>query len=933
MPDKYTIKRGSTRPVLQYTLPDAADLRGARAAFIMSSRIDGMPVVNAPAAVSPLSPPIIQYAWQHGDTETAGLYYAEFEVVYASGEVETFPADGYLIVEVKQDLGYGTVLPPLPVINVTGAAVETGVDLASGTAAVAITVAGSAVEAGTDVASGTASVSTPTAAAIQVTGAAVETGADVASGTATVGISVSGAAVETGADVASGTAMVAGTASTVAADLWIGDYDTTSSTMTAARVKGTNVQFVATPTGGGAAVNSPVVPKDTTYNFARANLTDLSPATEYTVQTMVDGFAAGSPGKFRTAAASRQPINLLFGSCNKNDNGIIYETILAQNPDYAAFLHLGDRRYADIATNSEAVYHTNEDKVFAQPRLARLHREKPLVYMWDDHDFGANDSGASSVSRPAALAWYRRRVPARPVSNDATEAVYRAFSPGKGVTVALLDTRADRVTGALINAAQEAWLIALMDTIDTDGLLIINASVPWIGSGNDTWGLASASRKRIADAANAKIPGRWIVIAGDMHALAFDNGSNSPGGAPVYHAAPIDNTNSTKGGPYSGGSPVMASTQQYGRLELTPISGGWDVTFRGYSVDTTTGVQTERLTHTSQRIAGALPPNQVAPSVTAQPTLTGSAVEGGTLTLNPGTASGTPAPTVTAREWLADGVVVAGRTGATFDTTGYVGKAITARVTWSNGVAPDAKATTAAITVTAVTTPPVTGSAKQSMIDFAKTLNPQFILVDRTGTQWTDASGNNRHGLIVGTEGTHMTAGPFGMPFFCGTTTSHAEVAHDDAFNVGSFSVLLWIAPADLTDYQGYYHRAGNEKIGATRAIADVEYRAHSTNSISIYNAAQQNAWSMVAMTYDETTGTANSYSSAGATDGIVAAGTKVATGRQVETSRVAFNGRISGTAIDRRGNTAIAAAMRFGRVLTEDEIRTIYKKAAGLIA
>lgn len=105
------------------------------------------------------------------------------------------------------------------------------------------------------------------------------------------------------------------------------------------------------------------------------------------------------------------------------------------------------------------------------------------------------------------------------------------------------------------------------------------------------------------------------------------------------------------------------------------------------------------------------PPATVTPTVTAAPTISGDTVEGGTLTGATGTASGTPAPTA-ARQWLADGVAVSGATGATFTTTGRAGQAISLRVTWSNGTAPDAVATSGAITVTAAPPQPVAPTAQ-----------------------------------------------------------------------------------------------------------------------------------------------------------------------------------------------------------------------------
>ena len=104
-----------------------------------------------------------------------------------------------------------------------------------------------------------------------------------------------------------------------------------------------------------------------------------------------------------------------------------------------------------------------------------------------------------------------------------------------------------------------------------------------------------------------------------------------------------------------------------------------------------------------QTAALAVPVTAVAPAVTTEATITGGDTEGEPLTANVGAASGLPDPTFS-RQWLADGVVVSGQTGATFDTTGYAGQSIGVRVTWTNGVGEPAVSTSNAIDVVAADT-------------------------------------------------------------------------------------------------------------------------------------------------------------------------------------------------------------------------------------
>ena len=201
---KHTLKRGSTRPVLRYPLP-GVDLTGASATFLMSPRPGQPATVNAPAVAANGA---LEYHWRHGDTDNAVMHYGEFEVVFPGGAIETFPADDYLRIEVKQDIGDGGTVAPPSLIILTGALVEASADVASGAGAVALALFGSLVEAGSDTAAGTGTVTTPTPGSISLSAALIEAGADTASGTASVGVTASAALVETGADTAAGTGTV-----------------------------------------------------------------------------------------------------------------------------------------------------------------------------------------------------------------------------------------------------------------------------------------------------------------------------------------------------------------------------------------------------------------------------------------------------------------------------------------------------------------------------------------------------------------------------------------------------------------------------------------------------------------------------------------------------------------------------------------------------
>ena len=97
----FTLKRGDTAPALRYALiPDTLDLTGGTVVFNVRRLLD-----RRPATIVTASPPVVEYQWQTGDLDSAGLFLAEFEVTYPDGRVETFPPDNSLSVHVMSDLG------------------------------------------------------------------------------------------------------------------------------------------------------------------------------------------------------------------------------------------------------------------------------------------------------------------------------------------------------------------------------------------------------------------------------------------------------------------------------------------------------------------------------------------------------------------------------------------------------------------------------------------------------------------------------------------------------------------------------------------------------------------------------------------------------------------------------------------------------------
>ena len=105
----FRIKKDDTLPYLKIQILDSDgnpyDLTNCTVEFHMSKTIGGTPKVNANATITDATDGYCEYRWQTGDTDTPGVYYAEFQVTTQNGGIFTVPVKNNFFVEVIEDLG------------------------------------------------------------------------------------------------------------------------------------------------------------------------------------------------------------------------------------------------------------------------------------------------------------------------------------------------------------------------------------------------------------------------------------------------------------------------------------------------------------------------------------------------------------------------------------------------------------------------------------------------------------------------------------------------------------------------------------------------------------------------------------------------------------------------------------------------------------
>jgi len=102
----FTIKRGATAPALSIAITSggvALPLTGATAVFRMKNA-SGTTVIDAAALIETPASGVVEYQWADGDTDTAGVYTAEFHITLASGKLLVLPTDSFITVTIYADI-------------------------------------------------------------------------------------------------------------------------------------------------------------------------------------------------------------------------------------------------------------------------------------------------------------------------------------------------------------------------------------------------------------------------------------------------------------------------------------------------------------------------------------------------------------------------------------------------------------------------------------------------------------------------------------------------------------------------------------------------------------------------------------------------------------------------------------------------------------
>ncbi len=263
------------------------------------------------------------------------------------------------------------------------------------------------------------------------------------------------------------------------------------------------------------------------------------------IAACVLGSTVNASGPFDTIA---------FGSCARERQAQpIWTEIIAHQPDL--FLFIGDNQYADFwekdgkmvmepVPNPERIAEAY-DALAAQPGYRRMQRTCPIMATWDDHDYGANDSGNDFVFRAESqdlFCDFYGFGDNHPIREQ--EGIYhsRIFTGpgGQRVQVIMLDTRYNRdplekatdgverpgpyaptsdTSTTILGEDQWAWLESQFRTPADVRILASSIQVVADGHGWETWGNFPHERQRLYDLIDRTDASGVLAISGDRHLM------------------------------------------------------------------------------------------------------------------------------------------------------------------------------------------------------------------------------------------------------------------------------------------------------------------------------------------------------------------------------------------------------------------------------
>jgi alkaline phosphatase D len=189
-------------------------------------------------------------------------------------------------------------------------------------------------------------------------------------------------------------------------------------------------------------------------------------------------------------------------------------------------LTLGDTHYAD--TTDPDVQWRHHLRYRQQREFAAVARSTPTYAMWDDHDYGPNNSDGTAEGKERSLAGWRQFWPNPALGATGIPGAFFQFSWGQ-VDFFVVDGRYHRSPDVapddgnkrMLGDAQFGWLVDRLKASEAKFKVIASGSTLNFSKG-DGWRIYTFSRHRLMDAIRENGITGVVYMSGDVHRSLID---------------------------------------------------------------------------------------------------------------------------------------------------------------------------------------------------------------------------------------------------------------------------------------------------------------------------------------------------------------------------------------------------------------------------
>lgn len=270
-------------------------------------------------------------------------------------------------------------------------------------------------------------------------------------------------------------------------------------------------------------------------------LEGLGADTAWAFDLTVDGTRHG-PWMLQSGAAvgAGGARRIAFGSCSKDDEQPVFDTIRALAPD--AFLFVGDNHYGNTA-DLDALRQWYR---WAHSRGGRdlLMSEAMVLSTWDDHDYTGNNTDGRVDGKERALRAFDEYWANGELGAEGVSGVFSRHSLGD-VDIWMLDDRYWRdLDGTLLGAGQEDWLLDSVAASTATFKLVVSGSQWNLGGSGDSWAAFPTAQARVVDALSDA--GGVVLLSGDIHNSEFVSVPAAAHVLPELTSSPLAHTGRAK---------------------------------------------------------------------------------------------------------------------------------------------------------------------------------------------------------------------------------------------------------------------------------------------------------------------------------------------------------------------------------------------------